>query len=184
MNERNQQPNEPGSSDGQPAENAVGSLGRNRQADRSSENTPDPQDAQQWKERYLRLLADLDNTKKHLERNAVQRIEGEKDSLLRDLLPLADNLERVLRHETSESACQRIRDGVALTLHDFQNVLAKHGVKKIEALGQPFNPDFHEARGIVQKTEIEEGIIVEVLLNGYMREVHLLRPAQVLVSAG
>lgn len=150
--------------------------------------SPEQIDESTWKERYLRLRADLENTRKRLERNAAQRIEMEQDRLLRDMLPLADNLERVigvsgLGGERPQEGCERIREGVALSLHDFYHTLEKFGVVRIEALNQPFDPNLHEARGIAQNAEAEEGVVVQVLLNGYLRDGRLLRPAQVLVSA-
>jgi molecular chaperone GrpE len=136
-----------------------------------------------WKDEYIRLLADLDNTRKQLERSADQRIESKHDKLLKEILPVADNLERVLDQDVTDERCLRIHEGVAVILRDFLQALERNGVRPIHPYHERFDPNLHEARGVVYD-ENEDGTIVEVLQKGYMRENRLLRPAQVLVSAG
>lgn len=136
-----------------------------------------------WEERYKRLAAEIENLKKRLTRNAVQRVEEQRDQLMVDMLPLADNLERILTFEQTSKDCQRLAEGVALTLRAFQAVLKKYGVETIEAQGKPFDPNYHEAAGVVPSSQHPEGMVVEVVQNGYLRNDHVLRPAKVLVSA-
>jgi molecular chaperone GrpE len=136
-----------------------------------------------WEDRYKRLAAELENTKKRLARNSAQKIEQKQDQLLLDMLSLADNLERILNNQVDDPRCSQLMDGIRLTYQNFQNVMKQYGVEPIEALNRPFDPAFHEANALVEHPSQPGGIIIKVIQSGYLREDHLLRPAQVIVSA-
>lgn len=142
-------------------------------------------EAAEWKDKYTRLYAEQENRKKRLERNYANRIQQEKEQLLRDFLPLADNLERALAHAPESEVDKKdgLRQGVELTLKAFMDVLARHDVKPIEAQGQPFDPDLHEAVGAVPHPELPPGTVAHVELKGYTFRDRLLRPARVLVTS-
>jgi molecular chaperone GrpE len=135
-----------------------------------------------WEDRYKRLAAEIENTKKRLARNSSQTIEQMLDRLLLDMLPFADNLERILSNQGGDDRCSQLVDGVRLTFRDFQNTLKRYGVKPLEALNQPFDPAFHEATAVVEDPSQPGGTVIEVIQTGYLREDRLLRPAQVIVS--
>jgi len=141
-------------------------------------------EAATWRDRYLRMAADLENTKKRLERIHTDRALATQERLLRDLLPLADNLERALGHATPAEQRSSLYSGIELTLKEFLATLEKHGVRRIEALGEPFNPELHEAIGSSSHATLPPGTVMHVELPGYTFKGRLLRPARVLVVAG
>lgn len=140
-------------------------------------------EASTWRDRYLRMAADLENTKKRLERIHGDRALAAQERLLRDLLPLADNLERATAHATPSEQKSSLYSGIELTLKEFLATLKKHGVRRIEALGEPFNPELHEAIGSGSHATLPPGTVMHVELPGYTFNGRLLRPARVLVVA-
>jgi len=141
---------------------------------------PEPPDlAAEWREKYLRALAELDNYRKRAEREReIARVYA-TDALLRDVLPVVDDLETALRIDASPEA---IREGVALALRHLVNALEAKGMKPIEALGQPFDPRFHEAMGIVPAPDKAPGTVVTELKRGYVFHDRVLRPARVQIA--
>jgi molecular chaperone GrpE len=136
-----------------------------------------------WEDRYKRLVAELDNTQKRLARNSSQAVERKQDQLLLEMLPFVDNLERILSNQADSPRCSQLLDGIRVTYRDFQNALRRHGVEPIEALNRPFDPNIHEATAMVEHPSYPEGVVIEVIQSGYLRDGRLLRPAQVIVSA-
>lgn len=141
-------------------------------------------EAAEWQDKYRRLYAELENSKKRLARLYANQAEQEKEQLLRDMLPVADNLERALTNASGDEAEAGLRQGVALTLKAFVDALAKQGVRPIQAQGQPFDPELHEAAGAVRHPALPPGTVVRVEQKGYTVGDKLLRPARVLVAAG
>lgn len=133
-----------------------------------------------YKNKWLRTQADLENYRKRVERD-IQEIHlyaGEK--LVKDILPILDNFERALASiEDKESDLYR---GVEMIYEEFKRMLEKHGVKEIEALGKPFDPYYHEAIMTVESDEHEPGIVVEVVRKGYIYNSKVIRPSMVKVS--
>jgi molecular chaperone GrpE len=138
-------------------------------------------EATEWKEKYMRLAAERDNERKRLERVFANQAEQEKERILRDMLPLADNLERALTH-TSEPELD-LREGVELTLKAFAATLASHGVEPMKAAGKPFDPNLHEAVATISHPTLPPGTVARVEETGYTLNGQLLRPARVLVVA-
>jgi molecular chaperone GrpE len=139
-------------------------------------------EAADWQDKYLRLYAELDNSKKRIARRYAQQFEEEKEEVLRDMLPLADNLERALANVSGDVTDAGLRRGVEITLEAFLNTLATYKVKPIQAIGQPFDPRLHEAISAVHKPNILPGTVVHVSDNGYTMGDKLLRPARVYVA--
>ncbi|MBN1665797.1 MAG: nucleotide exchange factor GrpE [Anaerolineales bacterium] len=137
-----------------------------------------------WKDKYLRLYADLDNTKRRLRQQSTIQVEQQKKQLLRDFLPLADNLERALQHASGDFVEQGLRHGVEITLKMFVTSLAQNGVTPIEAWHQPFDPDIHEAIGFLPRANLPPGMVAQVEQTGYMLDGSLLRSAKVLITPG
>ena len=148
---------------------------KNLEVDQEIELTTENGD---WKEQYLRLAADFENTKKRLEQRYANVSRQEKEKFLRDMLPLADNLERVLQHAQNEQD----REGIELTLKAFRDVLARYGVQPIQAEGQPFDPEYHEAIGALPNPDAPEDTVTAVEQTGYTLDGKLLRPSRVLVN--
>jgi molecular chaperone GrpE len=133
-------------------------------------------------EKMLRAVADLDNFKKRAnkEKEEVQRYGNER--LLKDLLPVADNLDRALDHAKTGTDLESFQKGVAMTRKAFDDALAKHGVKSFSAVGQAFDPRLHEAMTQVETAEVAAGQVVSEVLRGYTLNERLMRPALVAVA--
>ncbi|GEM_PF-605868 len=151
----------------------------------------------EWKERYLRLQADLENYKRRLEQRYAKEVDEQRHRILRDMLSLADHLEMALAHtrnlEEADQAevIKSFEANLEATLHAFLETLKRYGVERMEAQGQPFNPELHEAVGQVPSQEVPEDHVAQVLQAGYVEKEQgeegkdkLLRPARVLVSKG
>ena len=103
------------------------------------------------------------------------------EELLRDLLPVMDNLERAIAASDAKSAGSLL-DGVKMTANMFKDVLSRFGVKPIESVGGPFNPEFQEAIATLNDPGRDTNSVIEELEKGYMYQDRLLRPAKVVVS--
>jgi len=129
------------------------------------------------KDRFLRALADLDNFKKRAAVERQQFVQFANETLIIDLCPILDGLGRALQHPASTEMAK----GIALIKKQLEDVLAKYGVKEIEALGKPFDPQFHEA--IMQKEDQgPAGIVIEEMQKGYTLNGRVIRPSMVIVS--
>ena len=133
-------------------------------------------------ERMLRAAADLDNYKKraHKEKEEAQKFGNER--LLRDFVPVMDNLDRALEHARSNADFEGLLTGVAMTRKQFEEALSRHGVKSFSSVGQPFDPHLHEAMQQVVSPELPPNHVVSELLRGYTLNDRLIRAALVVVS--
>jgi molecular chaperone GrpE len=134
------------------------------------------------KDRVLRLAAETDNFKKRLERDKAEFLRRANEGIVKDLLPVLDNLERALGHSEEPGNQGSLAQGVSLTSQELLKVLERHGLEKIEALGQPFNPEFHEAMMQQEDPASDENTVLMELQKGYVFQGRLLRPAMVVVS--
>jgi len=144
---------------------------------------PLPDEEVVWKERYLRQLADLENTKKRLARSSAQEVEAQKETLLRDILPVADGLDLALLHTSPEDDSRNILQGIEMIRSLLGDFFAKYNVEEMEALGRPFDSSLHESIGMVRYPGVAPNTIVRVEKKGYLLSGKLLRPAQVLIAS-
>jgi molecular chaperone GrpE len=133
------------------------------------------------RERYLRLAADFDNFRKRTARETERSAAAQKESFIRDLLPVIDNLERALGSDISTSPAQ-LRQGVQLTLQQLTQLLRLHGVEPEECLGRPFDPQYHEAVSVRHDPSQPDQAILETFQRGYRRGNVVFRPAKVVVN--
>ena len=133
-------------------------------------------------DRFLRQVADLENFKKRSarEREDISRFANE--ALIKDLLDVVDNLERAVAHAAGGGNGKPLVEGVEMVLKGLLDVLAKHGVTQISAVGRPFDPSKHEAMAQVESDSHEPNCVVEELHKGYALRDRLLRPARVSVA--
>jgi molecular chaperone GrpE len=131
-------------------------------------------------DRYLRERAETENFKKRLLREKAEDLRFATEPLLRDLLPIVDNLERALEHASGDAS---VREGIDLVLKALLGVLERHNVKRVEAHGQPFDPAFHQAIAQVESLEHAPATVVEQHQVGYTLNNRLIRPAVVTVNA-
>ncbi len=146
-------------------------------------------EASDFKDKYLRAYADMDNLRKRTEREKEDTAKYAVTRLARDLLGLGDNFQRALAAvpagaAEADPALKSLVDGITLTEREYHGVLEKHGVRRIEALGEPFNPHLHQAVMEMPNADVPAGIVVQVFQSGYIIEDRTLRPAMVAVSAG
>jgi molecular chaperone GrpE len=136
----------------------------------------------QLRDRLLRTQAEFDNYRKRVERERLETIERAAESVLRDVLPVVDDLERALDAEASNEAAASYRKGVELIHRQLTELLTRRGVKPIETLGRNFDPHLHQAVSSEAVPGARDGEIVQELRRGYMLGDRLLRPAMVKVA--
>jgi molecular chaperone GrpE len=129
-------------------------------------------------ERALRALADLENVRKRAGKERDEHAKFCQEKLLRDLLPVLDNLDRALDHAAAASG---LASGIRMTRKLLEEVLARHGVRAVEAAGKNFDPRVHEAMQSVEATA-SPGTVLAEMVRGYTLHERLLRPAMVVVS--
>lgn len=133
-------------------------------------------------DRYLRTVAEFDNVRKRSAREREEYTRYANESLLRDILPVLDNLDRALQAARSEPATS-LTTGVELIQRELLRVLERNGVTRYSALGQAFDPTRHEATARVIKADQSPGTVVFEEAPGYLLHGRLLRPARVAVAA-
>jgi len=140
------------------------------------------QEAKDNYDRYVRQVAEAENFKKRNARERDEAIRFANEALLRDLLPVIDNLERAIAHTAGSSHGSSLVEGVEMVLKGFVDVLSKFGVCQISAVGQPFDPAKHEAMAQVESDQHEPNVVIDELHKGYMFRDRLLRPTLVSVA--
>jgi molecular chaperone GrpE len=138
--------------------------------------------AKNW-DLYLRERADLENLRKRMQREKEDLARFANENLLREFLPIFDNLERAVSHATqSQENDDGLVEGVEMTLGQFRKVLEKFGVAPVEAIGRPFDPAWHEAMGQLESREHPPNTVVQEMQKGYTLNDRLLRPTLVLLA--
>jgi len=139
----------------------------------------------EMKDRMLRVAADFENWKKRAKKEQTDAVATARESVLRDVLEVVDNLERAAGAQANgvvDGAA--VMKGVALVLRLFQQKLERYEVKPFEVAGQPFDPRVHEAVSRVENADVPSGAVAAELQKGYRIGERLLRPALVSVSTG
>ena len=142
------------------------------------------EEAREATDRWMRERADLENLKKRSARERSEAIRFATENLVRDLLPIVDNLERAVQAAEGGGNGKPLVEGVSLVLKGLLDVLARHGVTKVESQGTHFDPTHHEAVAHVESEEHEPNAVIEEHQPGYRLHERLLRPALVTVSKG
>lgn len=142
------------------------------------------EEAKQNHEKLLRTLADFENYKKRITRETQDHAKYSHESLVKELLPVIDDFDRILEHLPAESspAIQSLIDGTQLTHRHFMTVMKKLGLHQVETSGKKFDPHFHEALSQIASEEHEEGDIISCQRKGYLLHDRLIRPALVVVA--
>lgn len=133
-------------------------------------------------DRFLRAFAELDNYKKRVAKERVDLVKYANETIIKDMLPILDSLDRALEHAGNAEGFNAFIEGIQLVRDQFYGCLKNHGVERIEAKGKDFDPNFHEAVLQIESEECEENKIVEEFEKGYTLNGRLLRPAKVSVS--
>ena len=191
---QNGEPSEPAApADGQPADSGGFPVEVEPPALGNGPEAPEAPEAQGAKiaslekekkdnwDRYLRPAADLENLRKRQRREVEDAKLESKGRVLKEMLPVVDNLERAIEHATTQAGTNPIVEGVQLVLRQFLTAFERLDVTPVEAAGQPFDPNLHEAIS-QQESDAAPGTVVQVLQRGYKSGDRLLRPALVVVA--
>lgn len=136
------------------------------------------------RDQLLRTAADFDNFRKRSRREAEDAQRRGRETILKDLLPVFDNLERAATHAESAVDVKSVSEGVRIVLKQFLDTLERMGIKRIPTVGTPFDPSVHEAIQQIASTEHPAGVVIAEVQPGYMLGDYLIRAAMVVVSKG
>ena len=134
-------------------------------------------------DKYLRLAAEFENYKRLAQRDQREQAKFANENILRELIPVVDNLQRAVTYSKSSASNDSLLQGVELTLKQFTEMLAKFGVKQIKSVGEPFDPARHQAVASVPSKDKPENTIIEEHQPGYLLHDRILRAAMVTVAA-
>lgn len=138
---------------------------------------------QESEDRALRAVSEADNTRKRAEKDVANAHKFGVEKLVKELMPVIDSLEQALSAaDESNDALESMREGVALTLKMFEDAMAKFQVSPIDPLGQPFDPNQHEAMSAQPSPDHEPNTVMAVFQKGYSLNNRVIRPARVVVS--
>ncbi len=140
------------------------------------------EERQKIQEQYLRTLAEMDNLRKRTAREKEDMGKFANENILRELLPVVDNLERAIEHVDKSQNVDGLLEGVQMTLTQFSQVLKRFGVESIDSVGKPFDPSFHQAMGQLESEEHPVNTVVAEMQKGYQLNERLLRPAFVMLA--
>ena len=141
---------------------------------------PDDSDALRYLELAQRTQAEFENFRKRAARDQAQAGERAKANLIRELLPVVDNLERALATANPEE--DHLAEGVRLVHAELLNTLERNGIKPFDPSGEPFDPTFHEALSMRPGENGQSGVVLDVIEKGYKAGDVVLRPARVVVA--
>jgi molecular chaperone GrpE len=137
---------------------------------------------QESEDKVLRLAADFDNTRKRLDREREISLKYAEENILKELLPGIDNIERAMDQGKDANNVESLLEGIGLTRNGLMATLEKYGVKAIDSVGQPFDPNIHEALAMEETDEMEPNMVLREFQKGYVYKDRLLRPSKVVVS--
>jgi molecular chaperone GrpE len=136
------------------------------------------------KDKYLRTLADGENARKRIRQQSEESVRIQREAILRDVLPIIDNLERALDAARKGASVKVVVDGVEMTVKALIDFLRAQGVTPIQSVGQAFDPNRHEAADHVESPVHPPNTVVDEFHRGYMIGERTLRPARVSVAKG
>lgn len=139
---------------------------------------------QESEDKILRMAADFDNTRKRLAREKEVLLKYAEENLLRELLPGMDNLERAMEQARETGNLEGLLEGLEMTRAGLLETLEKFGVKQVSCIGEPFDPNFHEALAMEPSSSIAANHVMMEYQKGYAYKDRLLRAAKVIVSKG
>lgn len=136
-----------------------------------------------WKDKFLRKMAEFDNYKKRVEQDQLQLIKYANEKLIKDLLPVIDDFERSLTFSKDELKNNAVLQGVEMVYNKLMKILTDYGLKKIDALNQPFDFNLHEALLQVPKDGVEPLTVIEEVEKGYILHDKVIRHSKVIVAS-
>lgn len=156
-----------------------------QEPDLSEELEKAREEAREARDKLLRMAAEFENQKKRLQRDKETALKYAEENLIREILPALDNLERAMNQDqTGEDFGKNLLAGVELTLKGLLGTLEKFGLKPLSSVGEPFDPNFHEALAMEASSEVPEQRVIQEYEKGYLLKDRLVRAAKVVVSKG
>jgi len=137
----------------------------------------------EWKDKYLRSMAEFENFRRRSNAERADWIRMATQKLAQDICDVCDNFERAMLQASAEELETPFGKGVAMIEKQLMQTLEKEGIKKIEAMGRKFDPEFHDALAHIP-SDLEENTVAAIIQNGYMMHDKVLRPVRVAVSKG
>lgn len=134
------------------------------------------------REAMLRMQAEMENLRKRLARDLEKSRRFALERIMKDLLEVLDSMERGLEVSPESATVESLREGQELTHRMLAKVVQEHGLEAIDPVGQPFDPELHEAMTVLPSAAVEDNTVLEVLQKGFRLHDRLIRPARVVVS--
>jgi len=131
---------------------------------------------------YMRSQAEIENLKKRFQRDKEELAKFSNESLVKQLLPVIDSLEKAIAHAENDDSLDALKQGVELTLKSLRETLEKAGLEEVKAVGGQFDPNYHEAMGAQEVPDHAPGAVVQEFQKGYLLNNRLIRPAMVMVN--
>jgi len=176
------QSHQPESAEG-PADAASAKFGDGGEPDDLSEAlVKAEEDLARHRDAMLRMQAETENMKKRLIRDLDKSRKFALERIMKDLLQVRDSMERGIQVEGEALSVDALKQGQELTLKMLGKVMEDHDLKVIDPLGQPFDPEFHQAMTVMPSADVDENTVIEVLQKGFSLHDRLIRPAMVVVS--
>lgn len=139
-------------------------------------------DSRENHDKWLRLNADFENTKKRMQREKADFMKYAGERIIRDFLPIMDNLERAIKSEKENHKMENFIEGIEMVMNQIKSTLESNGAKQFDSLGRVFDPNHHEAVSKIPSEKHKNDTVIEELHKGYMFHDRLLRPAMVIVA--
>lgn len=140
------------------------------------------QEANDYQQKWLRAQADFDNFRRRSRQEKEEFAKYASMQLIEQLLPIIDNFDRAIVSSKETKDIDSLTKGIEMINRQLEQVLANEGLQKMETVGKPFDPEFHQAVAQVESDDFDEGIVVGELQTGYILKNKVLRPAMVQVS--
>ena len=158
-----------------------------RDADTESTKVPDElsearAEASRMKDQWMRSAADFDNFRKRTRREIDDARKGGREDLLKDILPVFDNLERAIQSAQHATEVQAVIDGLNMILRQLGDTLGRIGITRVQSVGHPFDPAVHDAIQLIETSDHPAGTVVAEVRSGYLQGEKLVRAAMVVVS--
>jgi molecular chaperone GrpE len=166
--------------DADPADGEAGDAAR--PAEPTDPLTAALADATRFRDQLLRTAADFDNFRKRSRREIADAERKGREDLLRELLPVFDNLERAQAHSDSATDVKSLAEGIGMVLRQFHDTLGRLGIERVPTVGTPFDPTFQEAIQQVESADFPPGTVAAEVQAGYRLGNRLIRPAMVVVA--
>lgn len=142
------------------------------------------QQVSELRDQLLRTVAEMENIKRRASRDVENAHKFAVEKLINDLFPVVDSLEKAVETATATAGAEAIAEGVELSMKLFVDTLTKSGVEQIDPLGEPFDPQVHEAMTMVPNPNAEPNSVMDVMQKGYVLNGRLVRAAKVIVAKG